>query len=109
MEPERRRSPRVAVDGDGGGGVLKGLVPVAVRDLSSGGLRLSLGAALEMGAVYPLTLFLRGLSVAAPIRVTRCRPSAPVGWEAGAEFVFRDVGDAGTVRRWTESRTGPVP
>ena len=60
MQPERRRSHRAEVDGEGPSGVVRGLAPVSVRDLSPGGLRLSLGHALETGAVYPLTLFLRG-------------------------------------------------
>lgn len=109
MVPERRRSPRVEVDGDGTGGVVKGLCAVAVRDLSAGGLRLSLGEALEPGGVYPLTLFLRGLSLAAPVRVTRCRPDDPASlrrgaggrsFEAAAEFLWRDAADAAVVRSW---------
>ncbi|MHB8799315.1 MAG: PilZ domain-containing protein [Thermoanaerobaculia bacterium] len=108
MQPDRRRSLRVGVDGDGPSGVVRGLDPVAVRDLSPGGLRLSLGHALETGAVYPLTLFLRGLVVAAPIRVTRCRQDSRAVWEAGGEFLWRDPSDAGTVRRWIDGQSAPA-
>lgn len=113
MDPERRRSPRASVDGDGSNGVLRGAVPVAVRDISSGGLRLSLGSSLEPGGVYPLTVLLRGLSLATPIRVTRCLCGTPVAgspgernpaWEAGGQFLWRDESDAAAVRRWLERR-----
>ncbi len=105
MQLERRRSLRAEVDGEGPSGVVRGLGPVSVRNLSPGGLRLFLGHALETGAVYPLTLFLRGLAVTAPIRVTRCRQESRSGWEAGGEFLWRDPSDAGAVRRWIEART----
>ena len=113
MDPDRRRNRRVAVDGDGTYAVLKGALPVAVRDISPGGLRLALGSALAAGGVYPLTALLRGLSLAAPVRITRCRPGvlapgypdASAGsWEAGAEFLWRDEADAAVVRRWLERR-----
>jgi hypothetical protein len=112
MDPERRRSRRVAVDGDGANAVLKGALPVAVRDISPGGLRLALGSALEAGGVYPLSLLLRGLSLATPVRITRCRPGGIPGasagsWEAGAEFLWRDEADAAIVRGWLE-RKAPV-
>jgi hypothetical protein len=107
MQPERRRSHRAEVDGEGPSGVVRGLAPVSVRNLSPGGLRLFLGHALETGAVYSLTLFLRGLVVNAPIRVTRCGPDSRSGWEAGGEFLWRDPSDAGTVRRWIDGRTTP--
>ncbi len=109
MQPERRRSLRAEVDGEGPSGVVRGLAPVSVRDLSPGGLRLSLGHALETGAVYPLTLFLRGLAVTAPIRVTRCRQDSQSAWEAGGEFLWRDPSDAGTVRRWIDGRLASSP
>jgi hypothetical protein len=113
MDPERRRNRRVAVDPDGTNAVLKGVLPVAVRDISPGGLRLALGSALAAGGVYPLTALLRGLSLAAPVRITRCRPGAfPAGlpgataesWEAGAEFLWRDEADAAVVRSWLECK-----
>ena len=107
MQPERRRSLRAEVHGEGSSGFVRGLAPVSVRDLSPGGLRLSLWHALETGAVYPLTLFLRGLAVTAPIRVTRCRRDSRSVWEAGGEFLWRDPSDAGTVRRWIDGRTTP--
>lgn len=110
MGRERRRSRRVAVDGDGANAVLRGAVPVAVRDISPGGLRLTLGAALATGRVYPLVALLRGLSLAAPVRITRCRrrglpppaEGAAESWEAGAEFLWRDEADVATLRRWLE-------
>lgn len=110
MGPERRRSRRVAVDGDGANAVLKGAVQVAVRDICPGGLRLTLGAALATGRVYPLVVLLRGLSLAAPVRITRCRPrvlpptpcGAAEAWEAGAEFLWRDDSDVVILRRWLE-------
>ncbi len=108
MRRERRRSPRAELGGEGTSGVVRGLAPVSVRNLSPGGLRLSLGHALERGAIYPLTLFLRGLAVTAPIRVTRCRRESRSGWEAGGEFLWRDPSDAGTVRRWIEGRSTPA-
>jgi len=105
MQPERRRSLRAEVDGGGPSGVVRGLAPVSVRDLSPGGPRLLLGHALETGAVYPLTLFLRGLVVNAPIRITRCRRDSRSEWEAGGEFLWRDPSDAGTVRRWIDGQS----
>lgn len=113
MEPERRRSSRLAVDGDGSNGLVRSSLPVVLRDISAGGLRLGLSEALEPGGVYPLTALLRGLSLAAPVRITRCRPGAPAAgspgggastWEAGAEFLWRDDADALAIRRWLENR-----
>ncbi len=113
MDPERRRSARVAVDGGGSNGVVRAAIPVALRDISAGGLGLNLRASLEPGGVYPLTALLRGLSLATPIRITRCRLGAPrtdspgereAAWEAGAEFLWRDEGDASALRRWLERR-----
>jgi hypothetical protein len=101
MDPERRRSPRASVDGDGSNGVLRGAVPVAVRDISSGGLRLSLGSSLEPGGVYPLTVLLRGLSLAPVAGSPGERNPA---WEAGGQFLWRDESDAAAVRRWLERR-----
>lgn len=107
MGPERRRSPRSVVVGDGARGVLRGFVPVSLRDISAGGLRLRLASELEPGGIYPLTAFLRGLSLVTPVRVTRCRPpeagpGRDAAWDAGAEFLFRDDGDAAALRRWLE-------
>ena len=111
MDPERRRSERVAVDGGGSSGVMRAAIPVALRDISAGGLGLSLPSSIEPGGVYPLTALLRGLSLATPVRITRCRPGAPgtgppgereAAWEAGAEFLWRDEGDASALRRWLE-------
>ncbi len=112
MVPERRRSPRVAVDGDGSSGVVRAAVPVELRDISVGGLRFALDSCLEAGGVYPLTALLRGLSLATPIRITRCArgssPTAPASsrgsWEAAAEFLWRDDDDAAAVRRWLGRR-----
>ncbi|HPA53176.1 MAG TPA: PilZ domain-containing protein [Thermoanaerobaculia bacterium] len=109
MQPERRRSHRMRVDGEGPSGVVRGLAPVSVSDLSPGGLRLRLDRALEAGAVYPLTLFLRGLAVTTAVRVTRCRRDSRSAWEAGGEFLFRDPTDAAAVRRWIDARSTPVP
>jgi hypothetical protein len=115
MGPERRRYPRTVVDGEGPSGVVKGVVAFSLRDISAGGLRLNLPLALRPGAVYPLTALLPGLSLTTPIRVTRCRldGAEPAGggepaWEAGAEFLFRDDGDAAAVRRWLERRAPDV-
>jgi len=90
---------------------VKGVVAFSVRDISAGGIRLGLPVDLRPGTVCPLSAFLPGLSLATPIRVTRCRPGgaapAPAGaaaWDAGAEFLFRDDGDAATVRRWLARR-----
>ena len=109
MEPERRRSPRVAVDGDGASGVLRGAHPFRLRDLSAGGLRLGLPVSLEPGSIHHLTALLGGLSLAVPVRITRCRPGSPAagddpGWEAGAEFLWRDGADAAALGRWLDGR-----
>lgn len=111
MVPERRRSLRVEVAGDGANALVRGALPVDVRDISSGGLRFALPASLDPGAVFPLTALLRGLSLATPVRITRCeaRPAAlasgdGAGWEAGAEFLWRDEGDAAALRRWLERK-----
>lgn len=113
MDLERRRSSRVVVDRDGSSGVVKAAIPVAVSDISAGGLRLRLASSLEPGGVYALTALLRGLSLATSIRVTRCRPGvtgAGAGgeragpWEAGAEFLWRDDADAAAVRSWLDGR-----
>ena len=112
MEPERRRNTRVILDGDGSNAVLRGAVPVSVRDISPGGLRLGLGSSLEPGGVYPLTALLRGLYVTTLVRITRCRPGPPLPpsngrqetWEAGAEFLWRDEADASAVRSWLKKR-----
>ena len=114
MERERRRSSRLAVESDGSTGVVRGAVPVFLRDISSGGLGLRLPSSLDPGCIYPFTALLRGLSVATPIRVTRCharengegKPGDPAfAWEAGAEFLWRDDGDAAALRRWVDQRS----
>lgn len=111
MDLERRRSLRVAVTEDGTNALVRGAVPVDVRDISSGGLRLGLPSSLDPGAIFPFTALLRGLSLATPVRITRCGPGAPAdgtpvgaAWEAGAEFLWRDEGDAATLRRWLERK-----
>lgn len=112
MGPERRRNSRSAVDGDGSNGVVRSALPVVLRDISAGGLRFGIPVALEPGGVYPLMALMKGLSLATPVRVTRCRPGEAVGgltdgasgWEAGAEFLWRDESDAAVVRRWLETR-----
>ena len=110
---ERRRSPRVPVDGGGSSGVVRGACPACLRDLSAGGLRLGLPVPLEPGSVHSLTAFLGGLALTAPVRITRCRPEERAdepgtGWEAGAELLFRDGADAATLRRWLDGRRTPV-
>lgn len=115
MDLERRRSLRVAVTEDGTNGLVRGAVPVDVRDISSGGLRLGLPSSLDPGSVFPFTALLRGLCLATPVRITRCGPGAPAegmpdgvdgaaAWEAGAEFLWRDEGDAVALRRWLERK-----
>ena len=111
MVPERRRSLRVEVAGDGSNALVRNALPVDVRDISSGGLRLGLPSSLDPGAIFPLTALLRGLSLATPVRITRCEaqpaggsPGDGAGWEAGAEFLWRDEGDAATLRRWLERK-----
>jgi len=109
MGPERRRNPRVAVNGKGSNGVVRGALPVRLHDISAGGLRFGVPVSLEPGTIHSLTALLGGLSLAAPIRITRCGPgdgpSAPgPGWEAGAEFLWRDDADAIAVRKWLEGR-----
>ncbi len=108
---ERRRSPRVPVDGGGSSGVVRGAYRARLRDLSSGGLRLGLPVPLEPGSIHSLTAFLGGLALTAPVRITRCRPEDRTGepgasWEAGAELLFRDDADAAALRRWLDGR-GP--
>ena len=115
MEPERRRNSRVAVGTDGASALLRGAVPVAVRDLSAAGIGFRVGALLEPG-IYALTAFFRGLSLATPVRVTRCRDAAAEGdgrpdgktWVAGGELLWRDEADAAALRRWLQGK-GPGP
>jgi hypothetical protein len=111
MEPERRRSERLEVDGKGSNGVVRGSILATLHDISSGGLGLRLPSSLDPGGVYPFTALLRGLSLTTPIRVTRCRALEAYGagagkpgleWEVGAEFLWRDDGDAAALRRWVE-------
>ncbi len=111
METERRRSLRVDVGQDGTNALVRGAVPVDVRDISSGGLRLGLRSSLDPGAIFPLTALLRGLSLATPVRITRCEvrpadgaPGESGAWEAGAEFLWRDEADAAMLRRWLEEK-----
>ncbi len=108
MEPERRRSSRVAVTNGGSSALLRGSVPAVVRDISCGGVGLALDVLLEPG-IYALTALFRGLSVATPVRITRCRrrapgeggePSGDGAWVAGGELLWRDEADAVALRRW---------
>ncbi len=113
MEPERRRTSRLDVEAEGPRGVVKGAVLASLQDISAGGLRLHLPSSLDPGSIYPFMALLRGLSVVTPIRVTRCRtreavegvpPEPGLAWEAGAEFLWRDDGDAAALRRWVERK-----
>ncbi len=108
MEPERRRSSRVVVQDGGSSALLRGSVPAVVRDISSGGVGLAVDVLLEPG-IYALTALFRGLCVATPVRITRCRLRAPGeageapgdgGWLAGGELLWRDEADAVALRRW---------
>ena len=112
---ERRRSPRVPVDGEGSSGVLGGAYCARLRDLSPGGLRLGLPVPLEPGSIHALTALLGGLALSASVRITRCRPEADSGepgaggWEAGAELLFRGGADAAALRRWLDGRRPAFP
>jgi hypothetical protein len=108
MEPERRRSSRIAVGDGGSSALLRGTVPAVVRDISAAGVGLEVDVLLEPG-VYALTALFRGLSVATPVRITRCRLRAPGeaggipgdgAWVAGGELLWRDAADAAALRRW---------
>lgn len=112
MEPERRRHSRVAVDKGAASALVRGAVPAVVRDISSSGVGLSVDALLEPG-IYVLTALFRGLSLATPVRITRCRLRAggevagrgPDGaWLAGGELLWRDEADAAALRRWLARR-----
>ena len=96
---------------DGSNALVRGALPVDVRDNSSGGIRLGLRSSLDPVAICPLTALLRGLSLATPVRITRCEALSAdggdgdeAGWEAGAEFLWRDEGDAAALRRWLERK-----
>lgn len=113
MEPERRRHSRIAVGTGSSSALVKGAVPAVVRDISSSGVGLSVGALLEPG-IYVLTALFRGLSLATPVRITRCRLHAPGesggregadgSWVAGGELLWRDEADAAALRRWLARR-----
>jgi hypothetical protein len=92
--PERRRSPRVLADAESRGH-LKTTIPVTILNLSLNGLLFELKAPLRPGVVYDLQAHFPGVSVAAMVRITRCRAGgyAPDGrggrcllFHAGAEF-----------------------
>lgn len=112
MEPERRRISRIAVGDVGSSALLRGTIPVFVRDLSPGGVGLAADALLEPG-IYALTALFRGLSLVTPVRITRChlrsggdgadRPGEGA-WRAGGELLWRDEADAVALRLWLARR-----
>jgi len=92
--PERRRSPRMVVSGEGKGH-LKATIPVTVVNLSAHGVLLELRAPLRPGITYDLSAFVPEQTLHAIVRVTRCRAGGYVDdgkggrcllFRAGAEF-----------------------
>jgi len=92
--PERRRSPRFVVNGQGHG-QLKATIPVTIVNLSADGLLLELKAPLRPGTSYDLSAFVPEQTIHASVRVTRCRAGGYAAdgrggrcllFRAGAEF-----------------------
>jgi len=92
--PERRRSPRMNVNGEGKGH-LKATIPVTVVNLSVDGVLLELKAPLRPGMTYELSAFVPEQTLHGIVRVTRCRAGGYAAdgrggrcllFRAGAEF-----------------------
>lgn len=72
-------------------GVAKGQVPARLLDLSEGGARLSLQAALVVGEIHDFALDLEGQILRVRARVCRAESAGPGdGFHVGVEFVELD-------------------
>lgn len=110
MTAERRRSPRVRPP-EGAGGIIRSTVQVRVEDISLTGVRFQISGPVRPGSTYAFHADLDGLSLAAPIRITRCKAApAPQGgglaYFAGAEFLWENPDDERRLGAWLEGR-GP--
>jgi len=88
---------------------LKGLVtariPVRLVDLSLGGARVAVEAALQEGAVHEFEFDLAGETVVTRALVKRCRSvDAGSGFEVGIEFIALGPGDEQRLKSYLETR-----
>jgi hypothetical protein len=104
--PERRRSPRMVVNGEGKGH-LKATIPVTVVNLSADGILLELKAPLRPGTTYDLSAFVPEQTLQAIVRVTRCRAGGYAAdgrggrcllFRAGAEFASLTASQRDAIR-----------
>jgi hypothetical protein len=115
MGEERRRAVR-SREVPGSRGRLRSTVEVDIVDLSSGGIRLELAAALRPGALYDLQADLAEYHLSAKIRVTRCsaggfkedgKGGRFILYRAGAEFAWESDEPRKALEAYLESRGRP--
>jgi|KBSSwiStaDraftv2_1062776.scaffolds.fasta_scaffold00001_53 hypothetical protein len=82
---DRRKHPRLTFEQDVRG-ALRDSIPVVIRDLSAGGLRLETTSMLATGQVHPFRAQLPGLDFSAQVIVTRCEKEGML-FECGAALV----------------------
>jgi hypothetical protein len=82
---------------------------VRVEDISLTGVRFQISGPVRPGSTYAFHAELDGFSLAAPIRITRCKAApAPQGgglaYFAGAEFLWESPEAEARLGSWLESR-----
>ena len=85
-------------------GTARAEVPGRLLDLSLGGARLRLQAALVPGEIHDFTLDLDGETVSVQGEVRRCRRVPRGGFEVAVEFVGVDPRDRRRLKAYLESR-----
>jgi hypothetical protein len=89
-----------------GAGVVKGQargqIEARIIDLSKGGARLELPAALEVGTLHSFFLRVGGETVLVHAKVRRCGPGTPGNFEVAVEFVGLAPPDAARLSRYLE-------
>ena len=82
-------------------GQARGQIEARILDLSQGGARLELPAALAVGRLHTFSLRVGGAAVLVHAKVRRCGPSpAPGAFEVAVEFVNVPPQDAARLSRY---------
>ena len=80
-------------------GQLRGQVEALIIDLSEGGARVEMPAALEVGGLHQFALRVGGETILVQAKVRRCQPRGPA-FEVALEFVAVAPPDAARLGRY---------
>jgi hypothetical protein len=84
-------------------GQARGQIDARIIDLSKGGARLELPAALDLGSLHTFSLRVGGETVLVHAKVRRCGPGAGAGsFEVAVEFVGLSPADAARLGRYLD-------